>query len=189
MSITTLKAVLRELERRLEFTPMAVQEAVGVEDKHYALGSEAMLAGLVNELRAVEAYTRGDPWPIQCGTLLRDAFLGLKPVEPKPVACRPILLTSNTQWGFYGTWARAVTGIRVEVAWAAAFRSLHALSMNGSTVRDWLDSSRGRRFADSVIDAVMDGESLSKAVAREADTVPAALHPAHHARVFDKGTT
>lgn len=75
------------------------------------------------------------------------------------------LPTRNETWGFYGTMDRF--GADAQQAWTAASAMIAAAT--GATpegVRDFLDSRRGRHFADEVGNEIHGGFGLEEAIER-----------------------
>jgi len=78
-----------------------------------------------------------------------------------------ILPSRNPEWGYYGTLGRRMNGCEADVtkAWEHASRAIAAVTaVSPEGVRDFLDSPRGRHFADDVTDGVWKGETLEVAI-------------------------
>lgn len=82
-----------------------------------------------------------------------------------------ILPTRKTEWGFFGTMEQA--GQSAETAWAIASEELADATgahdgYGPEGIRDFLDSSFGRHFADMVVGAVAgagtEGTTLRRAI-------------------------
>jgi hypothetical protein len=68
--------------------------------------------------------------------------------------------TANTAWGFWGTM-----GQQADAAWPLACAAIaKAVGESLEDVRDFLDSSHGRHFADGVKDRINGGASLQAAI-------------------------
>ena len=69
-----------------------------------------------------------------------------------------MLPTNNTEWGFYGSIRHHA---EPEQAWPLAMQAIMAATEFGEeAVRNFLDSRRGRQFADDVANGLVDGLDL-----------------------------
>jgi len=78
-----------------------------------------------------------------------------------------ILPTRNPDWGYWGTIGRRTNGRAADVtkAWELASRAIAAVTeVAPEGVRDFLDSPRGRHFADDVTDGLWKGETREDAI-------------------------
>jgi hypothetical protein len=78
-----------------------------------------------------------------------------------------ILPSQNTEWGFWGTLGRIENDLAADAAkaWESASRRIaEATSASSEGVRDFLDSSHGRHFADDVASELWKGETLKDAI-------------------------
>jgi len=76
-----------------------------------------------------------------------------------------ILKTENEDWGFWGTMCTA--GYDSRIAWPIAFEQvMRATDGSPEAVRDWLDSSSGRHFADEVTNHLVAGLTMAEAIER-----------------------
>jgi hypothetical protein len=78
-----------------------------------------------------------------------------------------ILPSQNTEWGFHGTINRIENDPAADAAkaWEIASRRIaEATSASPEGVRDFLDSSHGRHFADDVASELWKGETLKDAI-------------------------
>ena len=77
--------------------------------------------------------------------------------------------TRNTEFGFFGTMA--LTGHDAEEAWGIALRLIQAATRaSAEVVRDYLDATCGRHFADEVAGQTARGLSLDTAIRAAVDT-------------------
>ncbi len=78
-----------------------------------------------------------------------------------------ILPATNTEWGFRGAIARLENNPAADAAkaWEFASRQIaEATTASPEGVRDFLDSSHGRHFADDVANELCKGETLKVAI-------------------------
>ena len=74
----------------------------------------------------------------------------------------PILPTNNTEWGFFGTIRHHAES---ETAWELAMPAIQrATGSPEIAVRDFLDSTHGRHFADDVANGLFTGLGLAAAI-------------------------
>ena len=73
-----------------------------------------------------------------------------------------ILQTANPDWGFFGTIRHHA---EPDTAWALALPAIaRATGCPDAAVRDFLDSTQGRHFADDVANGLAAGENLPVAI-------------------------
>jgi len=73
-----------------------------------------------------------------------------------------ILPTANSDWGYFGTMADHA---EPAAAWALAMSTIQlATGCPDTAVRDFLDSTHGRHFADDVANGLFAGKILTVAV-------------------------
>ena len=78
-----------------------------------------------------------------------------------------ILPTQNAEWGFFGTIGRIENDPAADAtkAWDIASRRIAEVTeASPEGVRDFLDSRRGRHFADDVASELWKGETLKVAI-------------------------
>ena len=114
-------------------------------------------------MKLVEVSARQNKAGIRCvpcgcaATLFRERD-GMAKIESK-----------NKEWGFYGTWSRSdpVKQHSADQAWDAAVEAYinHRRGRTRAMARKYLDSTKGRHYAEAVIDSILtDGDSLDDAV-------------------------
>ena len=74
----------------------------------------------------------------------------------------PTLQTQNEAWGYYGTIGSHADS---HIAWCLASEAIAAATgFEGVAVRDFLDSTQGRHFANDVADGLHYGQALHHAI-------------------------
>lgn len=74
-----------------------------------------------------------------------------------------MLTTQNEGWGFFGTMHHS--NVNVRAAWRLAFAAVQQETKGTDEgVRDFLDSIRGRHFADDVANGLHAGKTLQAAI-------------------------
>jgi hypothetical protein len=87
-------------------------------------------------------------------------------METRSETMTTTLPSRNTEWGFHGTIGRNHPAADPAEAWEIASRAIaEATGASLEGVRDFLDSSQGRHFADDVTNSLNAGLALEPAIA------------------------